>query len=82
MRADPEASAPAAEGSTNSRSPGIQRRLTELPTFTPPTGGNSRGPRPVNDGVFANLAAKPEKGEKNEELPPVRVQGQIHTDEN
>jgi hypothetical protein len=24
-----------------------------------------------NDGVFANLAAKPERGEKNEDLPPV-----------
>ena len=26
-----------------------------------------------NDGVFANLNAKPERGEKNEEQPPVRV---------
>lgn len=26
-----------------------------------------------NDGVFANLAAKPERGEKSEDLPPVCI---------
>ncbi|KAL9111706.1 MAG: hypothetical protein Q9227_003981 [Pyrenula ochraceoflavens] len=72
MRADPEMPNAVPEGSTTPRAPGIQRRVTELPAFTPPAG--SRGPRPVNDGVFANLAAKPEKGEKLEELPPTYEQ--------
>lgn len=75
MRADPEAPSVAAGSSGNQpdpRSPELQRRVTELPAFTPSAAIASRGPRQVNDGVFANLAAKPEKGEKNEELPPVR----------
>ena len=49
---------------------GIFRRLTILPSFTP----SSSAPGRVigsNDGVFANLEAKPERGEKNEDLPPV-----------
>ncbi|KAB8236118.1 hypothetical protein ETB97_003772 [Aspergillus alliaceus] len=45
---------------------GIQRRQTILPTF----GTGSRMISSTNDGVFANLAAKPERGEKNEDLPP------------
>lgn len=58
-----------------------QRRVTELPVFLPrtvPAGGTTRrvyggGSASVNDGVFANLNAKPEKGEKiEEEKPPVR----------
>lgn len=56
--------------STNSGRPAPQivRRVTEFPGVTAPT---RAGPRPVNDGVFANLAAKPERGEKVEEQPPV-----------
>ncbi len=56
----------------------VQRRVTELPVFTPPTtdGGTTGrvyggGSRSANDGVFANLSAKPERGEKTEEQPPV-----------
>ena len=47
----------------------VVRRVTEFPgvTATP----TRPGPRNVNDGVFANLAAKPERGEKVEEQPPV-----------
>lgn len=50
-----------------------QRRVTELPSFTPSVAGTqSRAVnRPTNDGVFANLAAKPEKGETLDEKPPV-----------
>lgn len=57
-----------------------QRRVTELPVFLPrtaPADGTTRrvyggGSASVNDGVFANLNAKPEKGEKvEEEKPPV-----------
>lgn len=54
---------------TQQQSRGIFRRLTILPSFTP----SSSAPGRVigsNDGVFANLAAKPERGEKNEDLPP------------
>ena len=46
--------------------PAIERRVTEIPAFQPmPQSG-----RPT-DGVFANLSAKPERGENLEEKPPV-----------
>ncbi|KAI2795103.1 hypothetical protein POX_a01707 [Penicillium oxalicum] len=48
----------------------LSRRPTILPTFTTPTAGSGRSVAPSNDGVFANLAAKPERGEKTEDLPP------------
>lgn len=48
---------------------GMQRRQTILPSFS--TG--SRVISSTNDGVFANLAAKPERGEKTEDLPPVCI---------
>ncbi|OJJ49215.1 hypothetical protein ASPZODRAFT_129628 [Penicilliopsis zonata CBS 506.65] len=79
MRASPEAteqgnntsasSATMAAGSHNEQhsGSGIQRRQTILPSFG---GTSSRLITPANDGVFANLAAKPERGEKNEDLPP------------
>lgn len=47
---------------------GIIRRPTMLPNFATP---GSRQIAPSNDGVFANLNAKPERGEKSEDLPPV-----------
>lgn len=53
--------------------PGIPRRQTILPSFTTPASGVNRPITASNDGVFANLAAKPERGEKNEDLPPVRA---------
>jgi len=50
--------------------PLVERRAaTYIPAFTPATrvyGGGSG-----SDGVFANLSAKPEAGEKLEEHPPV-----------
>lgn len=51
----------------------LSRRPTILPTFTTPTAGSGRSVAPSNDGVFANLAAKPERGEKTEDLPPVSL---------
>lgn len=51
--------------------PANPRRPTILPTFTLPGSGGSRSVTASNDGVFANLAAKPERGEKTEDLPPV-----------
>ncbi len=58
----------------------VPRRVTELPVFLPQTASVSGttgrvyggGSASVNDGVFANLSAKPERGEKvEEEKPPV-----------
>ncbi|ODH14232.1 hypothetical protein ACO22_06630 [Paracoccidioides brasiliensis] len=46
---------------------------TMQPTSNPPVSTSSRTIRAAgsaNDGVFANLAAKPERGEKTEDLPP------------
>lgn len=86
MRANPDAGSPAAYGqvassasSSDARTDGqdapraspLPRRPTILPTFTTPASGGSRSVAQSNDGVFANLAAKPERGEKNEDLPPV-----------
>jgi hypothetical protein len=56
--------------------PVLQRRYTQIPTFNLPTAASARvmrGAGTTNDGVFANLAAKPERGEKDEDLPPVRL---------
>ncbi|KAI9778375.1 MAG: hypothetical protein M1816_004133 [Peltula sp. TS41687] len=50
---------------------GLDRRVTQLPVFTPAPSTASRAvTRPTHDGVFANLSAKPERGEKDEEQPP------------
>lgn len=84
MRADPDFRAPPDNGHTATASssesrvdvqdptqPGLLRRPTILPSFTAPASGASRQIASSNDGVFANLAAKPERGEKNDDLPPV-----------
>lgn len=52
--------------------PSIERRATYLPVFAAPTTGRVYGGGSASDGVFANLSAKPETGEKTEEHPPVR----------
>jgi len=63
--------------SQSSRPPIIERRVTtHIPAFVPPpppptTGGRVYGGGSGSDGVFANLSAKPERGEKVEEHPPV-----------
>ena len=64
--------------------PRIQRRVGEQPTSTVPAAPvaappSNRTATPYstfsssNDGVFANLNAKPELGEKTEEQPPVSL---------
>ncbi|KAI9654893.1 MAG: hypothetical protein M1831_005262 [Alyxoria varia] len=59
----------------NGQRPAIERRVTQLPVFAPPNsnrvygGGNA-----VHDGVFANLNAKPERGEEVDEKPPTYEQ--------
>ncbi|KAJ5168062.1 uncharacterized protein N7482_003656 [Penicillium canariense] len=86
MRANPDVGSPAnydqtesaASSSSEIRSNGqdqpptstLLRRPTILPSFTTPLPGGGRSVAQSNDGVFANLAAKPERGEKNEDLPP------------
>lgn len=52
----------------------VERRVTHLPAFAPPTNGRVYGGGSGSDGVFANLSAKPETGEKLEEHPPVNIQ--------
>lgn len=69
--------------------PGIAGTLTRLPGTVPLFGAPppvrpNTGAAPYssfaqNDGVFANLNAKPERGEKLEEQPPVRPPDLIRT---
>ena len=54
--------------------PIVERRQTHIPVFAAPppqTNGRVYGGGSGSDGVFANLSAKPERGEKLEEHPPV-----------
>lgn len=52
---------------------GLFRSTTILPSFLTSSSGTARAVTSSNDGVFANLAAKPERGESKEDLPPVRI---------
>ncbi|KAF2738280.1 hypothetical protein EJ04DRAFT_560867 [Polyplosphaeria fusca] len=63
------------EESDNPPRQGIQRRVTQLPVFNTqaPTSGRIYGAG-NNDGVFANLSAKPTRGEDVEEKPPTYEQ--------
>lgn len=80
MRGDPTVSSPetpAAATATNDttespQSSSTQRRGTLLPTFSSSAASRVVGLGSSNDGVFANLNAKPERGEKDEDLPPVQ----------
>lgn len=53
--------------------PGLLRRVTELPTFTTQAPSSGRVYGGGNGGVWANLSAKPTRGEDVEEKPPVRM---------
>ena len=76
------------EQQNNSVRPPLPRNITTLPPPNTPAalGAALAAPtrRPAafnqsqNDGVFANLDAKPEKGEKLEELPPVSLSSSLH----
>lgn len=57
--------------STHAQPSSTQRRGTMLPTFTSTASPRLVGTGSSNDGVFANLNAKPERAEKQEDLPPV-----------
>ena len=73
MRGDP-ISTPSSTGNNeagqDTQRPDMRpRTVTQLP---PPTAGTPYRPfQSSNDGVFANLNAKPERGGEKEELPPV-----------
>jgi hypothetical protein len=75
MRGNPETLQPEASDESDDTPirprNGILRRVTQLPIF----GGSARSDRTYgagqNDGVFANLSAKPTRGEDLEEKPPV-----------
>ncbi|KAL8762030.1 MAG: hypothetical protein Q9184_001922 [Pyrenodesmia sp. 2 TL-2023] len=61
--------------SDSARPAPVQRTVTEFPGVTPVAPGRTRGMpystfASSNDGVFANLSAKPERGEKQEEEKP------------
>ena len=85
MRANPQPHPPAdsgnaapssSTGNTDTQqgqhpSAALQRRPTEFPTLSSAAAAPGRVISSSNDGVFANLAAKPVPGEKNEDLPPV-----------
>lgn len=51
--------------------PQPQRTITSIPVFTPTASGNNAR---ANDGVWANLNAKPRPGEELEEKPPTYEQ--------
>ncbi|KAF2787348.1 hypothetical protein K505DRAFT_367435 [Melanomma pulvis-pyrius CBS 109.77] len=77
MRGTPETShgsETTSESEVNPRA-GIQRRVTQLPVFNTaaPTSGRIYGGG-QNDGVWANLSAKPTRGEDAEEKPPTYEQ--------
>lgn len=73
MRGQPDTSAHD-EDSTPAPRQGVQRRVTQLPVFNTqaPTPGRIYGGG-QNDGVWANLSAKPTRGEDVEEKPPVCI---------
>ncbi|KAI9731416.1 MAG: hypothetical protein M1818_007806 [Claussenomyces sp. TS43310] len=58
------------------RPPVVERRVTHLPVFAPSTASTGRvyGGGSQSDGVFSNLNAKPDSGEKLEEHPPTYEQ--------
>lgn len=71
MSGRPAAGMDTAAGQDHDR-PDVERRVTQLPVFAPATAPRRYG-GPGNDGVFANLSAKPERGGGGdaEEKPPV-----------
>ncbi|KAL9052328.1 MAG: hypothetical protein Q9162_005472 [Coniocarpon cinnabarinum] len=55
--------------------PAVERRVTQLPVFSASQRGTYGGGNAVHDGVFANLSAKPERGDPDvEEKPPTYEQ--------
>ena len=85
MRANTHRSDSQQRAVNNRDGPNLSGAVTRLPVVVPPLSSNvparpPSGAAPFsafshsNDGVFANLSAKPERGEKIEEQPPVSTQ--------
>ncbi|TAQ84116.1 hypothetical protein B7494_g7564 [Chlorociboria aeruginascens] len=82
MRGAPTRSRAEQQNDTTSPVPGtlgrprpVERQVTHMPIFTPaPNTGRVYGGGSGSDGVFANLSAKPDQGEKTEEHPPTYEQ--------
>lgn len=74
MRGNPDEQRDADDNALRPARPGRQRSITQLPVFNTvaPSGGRIYGGG-QNDGVWANLSAKPTRGEEVEEKPPVRT---------
>jgi hypothetical protein len=58
------------ERGTSNSNPPVERRVTQYPAFAPTT-TRLYGSGRANDGVFANLSAKPSQTEEVDEKPPV-----------
>ena len=62
-------------GTTMQRPTAGQRRVTEIPVFAPTTTtAGSRSAPATNDGIWANLNAKPRAGDDVDEKPPTYEQ--------
>lgn len=77
MRGNPVASSgeqspPVASLGQQGRPAVVESRSTYVPVFAPAVSGRVYGGGNGGEGVFANLSAKPEAGEKLDEHPPVR----------
>ena len=70
MRAGPNEAQQNTVASNSVPRPEVERRVTELPAFRPSTRALDQQ---ANDGVFANLGAKLDRGEQLDEKPPVRI---------
>ena len=71
----PNNSTTASEQDTTAQRPTApERRVTEIPVFAPPTSSSRVVGSGSNDGVWANLNAKPRPGEDLEEKPPTYEQ--------
>ena len=64
------------DGDSGPRPGAIERRVTQWPVFAPTRSTAGRGGGLSNDGVFANMSAKPGVGgdEESDEKPPVSYQ--------
>ncbi|KAF1988296.1 hypothetical protein K402DRAFT_419634 [Aulographum hederae CBS 113979] len=79
MRAQPESPKPEEDDDTPPPPPPLQRRTTEFPGAQVPGAHPLTGVRRIygggaNDGVFANLSAKPQRGDDLDEKPPTYEQ--------
>ncbi|KIV99876.1 uncharacterized protein PV09_08543 [Verruconis gallopava] len=67
VRSDTADSRSGASSRTTGGAPAVERRVTQIPVLY---AGRTFGGGNSNDGVFANLSAKPTRGEEVDEKPP------------